>query len=222
MVDDDAVFREFTSVALSAAGHEHVLAADGEECLRILEQNARGAIDLVLLDLSMPGVSGWDLIVKIRESGNEIPIIFVTASDDVRDRVRGLRMGADDYLAKPVEYDELIARIEAVIRRRSSLPTVEFGDLRVDLARRRVERGGRVIELTPREYDVLLALVQLAGETATRTALLRDIWDLDASLGSNLVEVHITRIRRKLGDPPMVETVRGQGYRLHRDQPITD
>ncbi|HVS17362.1 MAG TPA: response regulator transcription factor, partial [Planctomycetota bacterium] len=167
-------------------------------------------------DVMMPEVTGWDLLADLRERGRETPVIFVTARDSVEERVRGLRLGADDYVIKPFAFQELIARIEVVIRRRKELPPIEVGDLKLDLARRQARRADNAIDLSPREFDLLLALVRAEGRTLTRTELLRDVWGIDGEPATNLVDVHIGRLRRKLDahGPVLIHTVRGEGYRL--------
>ncbi|MCZ6598449.1 MAG: response regulator transcription factor [Planctomycetota bacterium] len=218
IVDDDPDFRIFTTHALEGAGIEYACAEDGLEGLRLLKESPRGSFDLILLDVVMPGASGWDLLLELREKGNEIPVIFVTGREKVEERVRGLRLGADDYLVKPVAFEELIARIEAVLRRRNELANIEFGDLTLDLARRKADRAGVPVDLSPREYDLLLALARGGGETVSRADLLREVWGLPFDPGTNVLDVHIGRVRRKtdrLGRP-LIRTVRGEGYQLVR------
>lgn len=224
VVDDDSKFRRFTTLALEAAGYEYEIAENGEQGLAALEDSPPERFDAVLLDVEMPVSSGWDLLTAVREKGNEVPVLFVTGRGDVEDRVSGLRMGADDYVTKPVEYEELIARIEAVVRRRRSLPSLVLGDLHIDLARRAVERSGQPVDLSPREYDLLLRLVQAEGEPVSRAELLRDVWSIEFDPGTNVVDVHIGRVRKKLNrlGRSLIETVRGRGYRVLRrdgDQP---
>ena len=220
VVDDDPGFRKFTTIALETAGIEFEAAENGTRGLQILEESPSGRFDAVLLDVEMPETTGWDLLYEIREKGSEIPVIFITGRAAVEDRVKGLRMGADDYLTKPVEYEELIARIEAVLRRRQSLPVVEYGDLSMDLAKRRVQRAGKPLELSPREYDLLLNIIQADGQAISRKTLLRDVWGMDFDPETNVVDVHIGRVRKKLNrlGPSMIETVRGEGYRAIRSE----
>ena len=216
VVDDDPNFRRFTALALETAGIDHEDAADGAEGLRVLEEAPEGHFDAILLDLEMPVATGWDLLFDVREKGREVPVLIVSAHEALQGRVRGLTMGADDYIVKPVEYEELIARLRAVVRRRNSLPTKTIEDLTLDLARRKVTRSGRSVHLSPREYDLLLALVNTDGELMSREELLREVWDLDFDPETNVVEVHIGRLRRKLNQhgPDVIENVRGRGYRI--------
>jgi len=215
IVDDDPKLRNYVCAGLEQSGIEGVPAPDGQSALAILEDDSRG-FDLILLDVMMPEVTGWDLLADLRERGRETPVIFVTARDSVEERVRGLRLGADDYVIKPFAFQELIARIEVVIRRRKELPPIEVGDLKLDLARRQARRNDNSIDLSPREFDLLLALVRAEGRTLTRTELLRDVWGIDGEPATNLVDVHIGRLRRKLDahGPSLIHTVRGEGYRL--------
>jgi two-component system OmpR family response regulator len=215
IVDDDAEFREFTTVAMAAAGISYESAEDAEGGLALMREKT---FDLILLDVRMPGASGMSLLMQIREAGNETPVIFVTGVGDVDDRVKGLQLGADDYIVKPVAYDELIARMEAVLRRRQSLAPIEFGDLSLDLARRKVERAGQPINLSPREYDLLFALVSAKGEVISRKDLMSDVWNMDFDPGTNVLDVHIGRLRKKLDRQgrPLIKTVRGQGYCIAR------
>ena len=215
IVDDDPKLRNYVCAGLEQSGIEGVPAPDGQSALAILEDDSKG-FDLILLDVMMPEVTGWDLLADLRERGRETPVIFVTARDSVEERVRGLRLGADDYVIKPFAFQELIARIEVVIRRRKELPPVEVGDLKLDLARRQARRGDKSIDLSPREFDLLLALVRAEGRTLSRTELLCDVWGIEGEPATNLVDVHIGRLRRKLDahGPSLIHTVRGEGYRL--------
>jgi len=220
VVDDDPKFRKFTTLALETAGIDYAVAEDGVHGLLALEDSSTGHFDAVLLDIEMPVASGWDLLYAIREKGSEIPVMFVTGRADVADRVKGLRMGADDYITKPVEYEELVARIEAVLRARQSMPVLHFGNLSMDLGTRKVIRGGAPVELSPREYDLLLRIVQADGQPVSRKTLLRDVWNMDFDPETNVVDVHVGRVRRKLNrtGPSMIETVRGEGYRAIRSE----
>ncbi|MEM7310132.1 MAG: response regulator transcription factor [Planctomycetota bacterium] len=220
LVEDDPDFRLVASHALERAGIETVASETAEDGLRQLAAAEPGTFDCILLDVVMPGASGWDVLLEVREKGDEIPVIFVTGRESLEERVRGLRMGADDYLVKPVEFEELVARIEAVLRRRRELADITFGDLRLELTRRKVTRSQKRVDLSPREYDLLLALARGAGEVVSRETLLRDVWDLPFDPGTNVLDVHIGRLRKKLDvhGPPLIQTVRGEGYKLVRHQ----
>jgi DNA-binding response OmpR family regulator len=215
IVDDDPKLRSYVCAGLAQSGIEGVAAADGESALSVLQSDARG-FDMILLDVMMPALSGWELLHDLRERGRETPVIFVTARDSVEERVRGLRLGADDYVIKPFAFQELLARIEVVLRRRKQLPPIQVADLRLDLARRSARRGEQPIELSPREFDLLLALSRAEGRVLSRAELLREVWGIDSEPSTNLVDVHIGRLRRKLDahGAPLIQTVRGEGYRL--------
>jgi DNA-binding response OmpR family regulator len=171
---------------------------------------------MILLDVMMPVKDGWEFLHDLREKGRETPVIFVTARDAVEERVKGLRLGADDYIIKPFAFDELLARIDAVIRRRSALAPMSYGDLELDLARRAVKRGGEQVELSPREFDLLRTLMANHDKVLTRAKLLHEVWGIDFDPETNVVDVHVARLRRKVDrrGPPLIQTVRGEGYML--------
>jgi DNA-binding response OmpR family regulator len=221
VIDDEPAFLVFVRAALEAAGIDYVAAESAEEGLALLGERTHGTFDLVLLDIGLPGKSGWDVLMEVRERGDEVPVIFVTSRTPLAERVRGLELGADDYVVKPVEFDELIARMHAVLRRRRALTPIDYGDVHIDLARRRVRRTGHDVSLTPREYDLLLALVQADGAVCTREDLLRVVWDLEFNPGTNAVDVHIGRLRKKIDrhGRMAIETVWGEGYRIVRHEP---
>lgn len=216
LVDDDPKFRSYISNGLRQSGIDCLAAAGGPEAVKLLERSDTPPIDLILLDVMMPGQTGWGLLESLREGGRHTPVIFVTARDAVEERVKGLRLGADDYIIKPFAFDELLARIDAVVRRRQSLTPLEFGDLKIDLARRTVARGGKTIDLSPREFDLLRVLSSHHDRVLSRTELLHDVWGIDFDPETNVVDVHIARLRRKLDrlGRPLIQTVRGEGYRF--------
>jgi two-component system OmpR family response regulator len=215
VVDDDPKLRDYVRAGLTESGYACECAADAEEAVETLRQDVRG-FDVILLDVMLPAMSGWDLLERIRESSRETPVIFVTARDTVEERVKGLKLGAEDYIIKPFAFSELLARIEVVVRRRKALPPIEFRDVRLDLVSRGAVRNGSKIDLSPREFDLLLALVRADGRTLTRADLLRDVWGFEREPETNLVDVHIGRLRRKLDrhGPTLISTVRGEGYRI--------
>lgn len=214
IIDDDPGVRSYILRVLEESDFHGDAVAGPEEGRDRLAGN--GAYDAILLDVSMPHQTGWEFLEDLRARGDETPVIFLTAHHTVEERVRGLRLGADDYVLKPFEASELIARIEAVVRRRHSLPVLTVKDLKVDLARRVVERGGVRIEVSPREFDVLGELVQARGAILSRSELLRRVWDIDFDPGTKVVEVQVARLRRKLDrEPPsLIQTVVGEGYRV--------
>jgi DNA-binding response OmpR family regulator len=216
LVDDSPEVVATLGTGLRARGYEVEATTDAARAQACLSERGPGHFDLILLDVKLPGRSGWEFLVELRQIGNEIPVIFLTGLGGVEERVKGLGLGADDYVAKPVDLRELTARIGAVLRRRRADDVLEVGDLRLDLARRRVERSGNRIDLTPREFDLLWALVRAKGGVVTRQALLRDVWDVRFDPGTNVVDVHVGRLRRKLEryGKPIIRNVRGSGYRL--------
>jgi two-component system OmpR family response regulator len=215
IVDDDPKFRSYISGGLRESGLECETAADGAAALKVLEDPHR-SFDLILLDVMMPVQNGWELLHELRARGRETPVIFVTARDAVEERVKGLKLGADDYIIKPFAFDELLARIDAVIRRRKSLVPIEYADLRLDLTRRTVLRAGKSVDLSPREFDLLRTLVVNHDRVMTRAELLHEVWGIDFDPETNVVDVHVARLRRKLDrhGQPMIHTVRGEGYKI--------
>jgi DNA-binding response OmpR family regulator len=171
--------------------------------------------DLVLLDIGMPDRDGFDVLREMRRR-HDVPVVMLTARDEVPDKVSALDLGADDYVAKPFAFDELIARIRAVLRRRGAdaLDRLCFADLCCDLGGRQVVRAGRPIELTTTEFDLLAYLMRHARRVQSREALLRAVWGYTVPVESNVVDVHVGHLRRKLGEPGLIETVRGVGYVL--------
>ncbi len=214
IVDDDPKYRGFVSRGLSESGMVCELAESGERALEMLHKQS---FDLVLLDVMLPGIQGWDLLESLRADGIDVPVIFVTARDAIDERIRGLHMGGDDYVVKPFAFAELVARIHAVLRRRREQATRRIGDLDIDYVRGTLSRASVPIDLTRTEFSLLRYLVEQEGQTATRAELLQSVWGLDFDPGSNLVDVHIRRLRKKLDEPfetSLVHTVRGAGYVL--------
>lgn len=195
-----------------------------EDAREALQDRGEGYFDVILLDVALPGESGWDFLDSLRDSGNTTPVIFLTGSRALEERVRGLRLGADDYVVKPFETDELMARIEVVLRRQPA-SELEVGDLMIDLKRRLVQSGDRRIELSPRGFDLLRELAEARGRALSKDELLRRVWDIEFDPGTNVVEVQVARLRKKLQDhgASRIETVMGKGYRLmHEPQPSED
>ena len=188
----------------------------GEEALRILAEAGPGAFDLVLLDVMLPGSAGWDVLQEMRERGDRTPVIFLTARHAVEERVKGLRQGADDYVIKPFEFSELLARMEAVRRRHLSSAPIYVESLIIQPERRSVECRGVRIEMSPREFDLLLALARAKDRSLSRAELLRVVWGMDFDPGTNVVNVLVARLRRRIEPwaPGLIRTVVGQGYAL--------
>ena len=214
VVDDDPKLRGYMERGLSDSGIECATAGDADEAAVLLEE--RGPFDAILLDVMMPGRDGWEFLEELRRGGDETPVLFLTARHAVEERVKGLRLGADDYIIKPFELRELLARVEAVTRRRDAVPCLEVADLRIDRAHRVVERGGLRVETSPREFEVLQALAEARGGVLSRAELLRRVWGITFDPETNVVDVAVARLRRKLGPAgrARIETVVGRGYRL--------
>jgi two-component system copper resistance phosphate regulon response regulator CusR len=174
------------------------------------------AYDLIVLDIGLPGLDGWSVLKEIRKH-NQTPVLFLTARDRVEDRVRGLEIGADDYLVKPFAFSELLARVRALMRRGKDRESdiLKMDDLEVHLLRRRVERGGERIDLTAKEYALLLLLMRRRGEVMSRTLIAEQVWDMNFDSDTNVVEVAVRRLRAKIDEPfprKLIHTVRGFGY----------
>ncbi len=222
VIDDDVRLFDLLKSYLSENDVDVTHARDGREGIATLQ---RGAFDAVLLDVMMPGQDGLETLRKLREK-SRIPVIMLTARGDESDRVVGLELGADDYVAKPFSPRELLARIRAVLRRARPDATSErlsAGGVVVDVGARSVEVDGELVELTGLEFDILVALVRRAGRVVPRTALLAEAGRDDVTVSERTVDVHISRLRKKLGDDPRspqrIRTVRGVGYVLPREAP---
>ncbi len=214
IVDDDPKYRTFVARGLTESGMVCATAPDGETAL---ERLTKESYDLVLLDVMLPGLQGWDVMEALRARSNNVPVIWVTARDAVDERVKGLRMGGDDYIVKPFAFAELVARIHVVMRHHRSRTNLSVGDLEMDLVNSAATRGGQQIRLTRTEFGLLRCLAENAGAAVSRAQLLQTVWGLDFDPGTNVVEVHIRRLRKKVDDPfeqPLIHTERGAGYVL--------
>lgn len=175
--------------------------------------------DALILDVMIPDKDGWSVVRELRERGCRTPVIFLTCRDTVADRVRGLELGADDYLVKPFAFSELLARIRSVIRRSSGRPTdvLRVGDLEIDLIRHKAMRAGRVIDLRPKEFALLALMARKAGQVLSRTVIVEQVWEADFDFETNVVDVQVKRLREAIDAPfdyPLIHTVRGVGYVL--------
>jgi len=216
LIEDYAPLRKSVSQGLREAGFAVDAAADGAEGFWYARSNP---YDVIILDLMLPQMDGLTILRRLRDAGNPAHILILTARDAVSDRVRGLELGADDYLVKPFAFAELLARVRALIRRRydAKSPVLRVGDLEIDTAARVVRRAGRTIKLTAREYALLEFLALRAGQVVSRTDIWEHIYEFDSSAQSNVVDVYIGYLRRKLeqpGLPRLIHTRRGQGYVL--------
>jgi len=217
IVEDDLEAAEAMARGLSEAGHDCVRGHDGEEGLAAAHD---GEFDVMVVDRMMPKMDGVTLVSTLRREGDRTPVLFLSALGEVSDRVDGLQAGGDDYLVKPYAFPELIARIEALARRRDtgSVQTLlKVGELEMDLIARTVHRSGKEIDLQPREFQLLEFMMRHAGQSVTRTMLLEKVWHYHFDPQTNVIDVHISRLRSKIDkgfDRAMLQTVRGAGYRL--------
>ena len=185
-----------------------------------LQQAQSEAYDLLILDVMMPGLDGWDVLRKIRAAGQDVPVLFLTARDGVDDRVKGLELGADDYLVKPFAFSELLARVRTLLRRgngASAQTTMKMADLEVDLLKRRATRNGKRIDLTAKEFSLLELLMRRRGEVLPKSLIASQVWDMNFDSDTNVIEVAIRRLRAKIDDdfaPKLIHTARGMGYMM--------
>jgi two-component system OmpR family response regulator len=220
LAEDDDETARYIGGGLTELDHNVVRAADGPEAVAICSAEA---FDMIVLDRMMPGMEGLDVVRRLRASGVQTPILVLTAKGGIADRVDGLDAGADDYLVKPFAFAELVARMNALIRRvpaNSEVTRIEVGDISLDLIRRKVTRAGRPITLQPREFALLELLMRNTGRPVTRTMFLEQVWGFHFDPQTNIVDSHLSRLRTKLRegftDDP-IETLRGLGYRMRSD-----
>jgi two-component system, OmpR family, response regulator MprA len=219
VVDDERAVRESLRRALELEGYEIELAGDGSEALSTLGRDEPQP-DAVILDVLMPGVDGLEVCRRLRAAGNHVPVLMLTARDEVENRVAGLDAGADDYVTKPFALEELLARIRALLRRAADTDGGEvlaFADLTLDLGTREVRRSGRVIELTRTEFALLELFLRNPRQVLTRSIIFERVWGYDFGFASNSLDVYIGYLRRKTeaaGEPRLIHTVRGVGYAL--------
>ncbi|HUT26377.1 MAG TPA: response regulator transcription factor [Sumerlaeia bacterium] len=216
LVEDYEPLAESLGKGLRESGYAVDVSRDGEEGLWYAETND---YDAIILDIMLPGIDGLAILRRLREAGRNTPVLLLTARTAVEDRVEGLDTGADDYLTKPFALQELLSRIRALVRRcyNRRSPNVEVGDLRIDTVRRSVERAGRAVSLTPREYALLEYLASRPGEVVSRTEIWEHIYEFRSEATSNVVDVYISFLRKKIdsdSDKPLIHTRRGEGYVL--------
>ncbi len=217
VIEDDKDMAAFISKVLSEVGHSVDTASDGEMGLRLARE---GQFDALIVDRMLPEKDGLTLVQEFRDGGGTVPVLFLSALGEVDHRVEGLKVGADDYLAKPFAPSELAARLDALARRQmgdTPVTHLRVGDLEMDLLGRKVTRAGQKIDLQPREFRLLEYLMRHAGQVVTRTMLLEKVWDYHFDPQTNVIDVHISRLRGKIDkgfDEALLHTVRGAGYRL--------
>jgi DNA-binding response OmpR family regulator len=218
VAEDERKIAQFVRKALEEQGFTVDATADGDEAYLLATTQS---YDAIVLDIMLPGRDGLSILRQLRERKNAVPVLLLTARGELDERLEGLNLGADDYITKPFFVEELVARVHAVVRRVSGekLSLLQAGDLTVDLLTREVRRGGRAIELTTREFSLLEYLLRSPGRVLARTQILEHVWGYDFDPGSNLVDVYIQRVRKKIdpdGQGQFIETVRGVGYRLRK------
>jgi two-component system copper resistance phosphate regulon response regulator CusR len=216
IVEDERKTAAYLQRGLGENGFAVDVSREGDDGL---EKALAGDYGLIILDVMLPERDGWSILAELRRAGKQTPVLFLTARDDVRDRVRGLQMGADDYLVKPFAFSELLARIQSILRRTtgSQPETIQIADLEIDLVHHRASRGGERVDLTPKEFALLALLARSKGKPVSRALIAREVWDVGFETDSNVVDVHLRRLRAKIDDPyerKLLFTVRGVGYVL--------
>jgi two-component system copper resistance phosphate regulon response regulator CusR len=222
IVEDEPKTGEYLRQGLNEAGFIANLAATGSDGLHLA---SHGEYDLVILDVMLPELDGWQVLASLRRRGLEMPVLFLTARDQVEDRVKGLELGADDYLVKPFSFAELLARVRTILRRGRGggldSNVLRVADLELDLLRRRVMRGGKRIDLTAKEFGLLELLMRRQGEVLPRSLIASQVWDMNFDSDTNVIEVAMRRLRLKVDDGQsvkLIQTVRGMGYVLEVPQ----
>lgn len=214
IVEDEPKTAAYLARGLGEHGFVVAVAGRGNDGLHLARTTE---FDLIILDVMLPGLSGWSILSALRQSGKQTPVLFLTAKDTVEDRVKGLELGADDYLIKPFAFSELLARVRSILRRGPGRQPeiMRIADLEIDVNRNRVTRGKERLDLTPKEFGLLSLLVRRSGEVLSRTLIAEQVWDMNFDSDTNVVDVHIRRLRSKVDDPfdkKLVHTVRGKGY----------
>ncbi len=214
IIEDEKKTSSFLRKGLTESGYVVDTEENGDKGLLLaLDIN----YDLIILDVMLPSRDGWSILSTLRQAGKRIPVLFLTARDAVQDRVRGLELGADDYLIKPFAFSELLARVRLLLRRAPARPseTLQIADLEIEFARQKATRGGRRLDLTPKEFALLSLLMRRTGEVLSRTFIAEQVWDINFDSDTNVIDVAIRRLRSKVDDPfekKLINTVRGVGY----------
>jgi two-component system copper resistance phosphate regulon response regulator CusR len=216
IVEDERKTAGFLRRGLTESGFTVEVCGDGAAGLK---RAIHSEFALIILDVMLPEHDGWTVLNELRGAGRLTPVLFLTARDDVRDRVKGLRLGADDYLVKPFAFSELLARVQSVLRRSQATQpqSMQLADLHIDLMHNRASRDGGRLELTPKEFQLLTLLARNQGKPVSRQMIAREVWDMEYDGGSNFVDVHVRRLRAKIDDPygrKLLHTIRSVGYVL--------
>ena len=216
IVEDELKTASYLQKGLSEHGYVADLAGNGQDGLHLAQSSD---YDLLILDIMLPQRDGWSVITELRRTGKQTPVLFLTARDSVPDRVKGLDLGADDYLVKPFAFSELLARIRTILRRGPARrnENLRFADVELDPLSHRAFRAGKRLDLTPKEFLLLALFVRRPGEVLSRTLIAEQVWDMNFDCATNVVDVHVRRLRSKVDDPfekKLIHTIRGVGYVL--------